>query len=121
MPSATYAGEYSIVGCWEFEIDMPFPASNRELTVCFSKESNGLTGKIRDKEKDKWVPTHDVSQQGNKFSFTTDSKNGKVSFSGTVNNAEQLKGDVRSSKGIRPFKAKRTTRESASQLPSSIR
>ena len=107
LSKAETSGVYGpLLGCWKVVIDMPFPMRNRKLTTCFSSERNQFVGKVRQKEG-KWNPLFDISMAGPTFTFYTNSKNGRVKFSGTIK-GEKFKGRVKAKRGSRPIEGRRT-------------
>jgi len=110
LPGNAGAQSWSIEGCWHVEIDMPFPKSDKKLAACFEKNGAGLVGKVRRDAKGPWKAISSVSQTGTTFSFVTPSEDGPVTFQGAFESNSKLKGNVKASRGARPFSAERTGR-----------
>ena len=104
-----HAEPRSIEGCWQLEVDMPFPMSDKQGIACFERRGSKLVGRLRRDERDAWKAASSVSQTGNRFSFASPFKNGKVTFSGAFESSSRLKGNVRAPQGTRPFSAERTS------------
>ena len=108
-PVVAQAAEPSIVGCWDIEVELPFPMSNKEFSVCFEKTKSGLTGKIRKSEDKPWRELKPVQQEGTSFSFSAQGEKGKVDFNGKLSGANKMKGKMKAPKGTPPFVGMRKT------------
>lgn len=83
VPGTASAQSSSLEGCWQVEIDMPFPKSDKKLVACFEKNSTQLVGKVRRDANEPWKAVSKVSQTGNTFSFVSPSEDGPVTFQGS--------------------------------------
>lgn len=110
LPGLARAESKSIAGCWQIEISLPFPMSNKKLNACFEQQGNKLTGKVRKTEKDPWKPMSNALQNGDTVSFVLKGEKGQLKFEGSLESDARMKGKLKTPKGERPFHGKRAAR-----------